>query len=148
MYLTKYGSKVYIIHRRDQLRAQKIIQKRAFANPKMEFIWDTVVEKINGSDTIESIDLKNVKTGEKTNMKVGAIFPFIGFVPNSDLFAFKMKKDPNGYLITDDKMQTSVEGIYAIGDVRKQLCRQITNAVGDGTTAAIAADKYIEAWND
>ena len=148
MYLTKFASKVYIIHRRDQLRAQKIIQKRAFNNPKIEIIWDSVVTKVNGGETVESIDIKNVKTGDLTNMKIGAIFPFIGFVPNSDLFDFDIEKDPSGYIITNQNMQTSVEGIYAIGDVRKQLCKQITNAVGDGTTAAVAADKYIEAWND
>jgi thioredoxin reductase (NADPH) len=148
IFLTKYASKLYIIHRRDQLRAQKVIQNRAFANSKIEFLWNTVIEKINGSDRVESIDLKNVKTGEKRNLNIGAIFPFIGFMPNSDIFEFDVKKDANGYLITNENMQTSVEGIYAIGDVRKQLCRQITNAVGDGTTAAVAADKYIESWND
>jgi thioredoxin reductase (NADPH) len=148
MYLTKFGSKVYIIHRRNQLRAKKIIQRRAFANPKIEFIWDSVIAKINGDDTIKSIDIKNVKSGKITNMKVGALFPFIGFIPNSNLFDFEIEKDPNGYIIVNEFMQTSVEGIYAIGDVRKQLCKQITNAVGDGTTAAIAVDKYIEAWND
>jgi len=148
IFLTKFGSKVYIIHRRDQLRAQKIIQKRAFNNPKIEVIWDSVVEKVNGGDVIESIDIKNVKSGKITNLKIGALFPFIGFVPNSNIFDFEVKKDENGYIITNEYMQTSVEGVYAIGDVRKQLCKQITNAVGDGTTAAVAADKYIEAWND
>lgn len=148
IFLTKFGSKVYIIHRRDELRAQKIIQKRAFENPKIEFIWDTVVTRVNGSDKIESIDLKNVKTSATGNLKVGALFPFIGFVPNSNLFDFEVDKDEAGYIITDTNMQTKVEGVYAIGDVRKQLCKQVTNAVGDGTTAAVAADKYIEAWND
>jgi len=148
IYLTKFGTKVYIIHRRDQLRAQKIIQKRAFDNPKIEFIWDTVVEKVNGGDTIESLNLKNVKTGKTSNLPIGALFPFIGFVPNSNLFDFEVKKDESGYIITNENVQTSVEGIYAIGDVRKQLCKQVTNAVGDGTTAAVAADKYIEAWDD
>ena len=148
MYLTQFGSKVYIIHRRDELRAQKVIQKRAFNNDKIEFIWDTVVTKVNGGDTIESIDLKNVKNGDVTTMEVGALFPFIGFTPNSDLFDFEIKKDEGGYIITDSHMQTNVEGLFAIGDVRKQLCKQITNAVGDGTTAAVAAFKYIEAWDD
>jgi len=148
IYLTKFGSKVYIIHRRDQLRAQKVIQKRAFDNPKIEFVWDSVIEKVNGGDVIESIDIKNVKSGDITNLKVGALFPFIGFTPNSSIFNFEVKKDESGYIITNENMQTSVEGVYAIGDVRKQLCKQITNAVGDGTTAAVAADKYIEAWND
>ncbi len=148
MYLTKFGTKVYIIHRRDQLRAQKVIQKRAMANPKMEFIWDTVIEKVNGGDTIESLILKNVKTGQTSNLPIGALFPFIGFVPNSNLFDFEVKKDESGYIITNENLQTNVEGVYAIGDVRKQLCKQVTNAVGDGTTAAVAADKYIETWDD
>ena len=148
IFLTKYGSKVYIIHRRDQLRAQKIIQKRAFDNAKVEFIWDSLVTKVNGKDKIESIDIKNVKTNQVQNLKVGALFPFIGFVPNSELFDFEIKKDPGGYIITNENMQTNIEGLYAIGDVRKQLCKQVTNAVGDGTTAAVAADKYLETWND
>lgn len=147
-FLTKFGSRVYIIHRRDKLRAQKIIQTRAMHNPKIEFVWDSVVEKINGTDRVESVDMKNVKTGQLTNLKIGAIFPFIGFVPNSNLFDKEIKKDPQGYIITNEYMETSLKGIYAIGDVRKQLCKQITNAVGDGTTAAVAADKYIESWND
>jgi len=148
MFLTKYGTRVYIIHRRDQLRAQKIIQKRAFANAKVEFIWDSAVTRVIGQDKIESIDIKNLKTNQVQNLKVGALFPFIGFVPNSDIFDFEVKKDAGGYIITNENMQTNVAGLYAIGDVRKQLCKQVTNAVGDGTTAAVAADKYLETWND
>ncbi len=147
-FLTKFGKKVYIIHRRDQFRAQKIIQDRAFKNEKIEFVWDTVVEKINGSDKVESVTIKNVKTGEIKDLAVGAVFPFVGFVPNSNIFRDEIKKDDAGYIITDEFMETSIKGIWAIGDVRKQLCKQITNAVGDGTTAAVAADKYIEAWDD
>jgi len=147
-FLTKFGSKVYIIHRRDKLRASKIIQERAFKNEKIEFVWDSVVEKINGSDKVESVTIKNVKTGEVKDLAVGAVFPFIGFVPNSDMFREEIEKDEIGYIITNQHMETSIEGIWAIGDVRKQLCKQITNAVGDGTTAAVAADKYIEAWED
>ena len=148
IFLTKYGSKVYIIHRRDQLRAQKIIQDRALTNSKIEFIWNSVAEKINGSEKVSSITIRNLKTAEVRDIPVGAVFPFIGFVPNSDLFAVDIRRDPQGYIITNENMETTLKGIYAIGDVRKQLCKQVTNAVGDGTTAAIAADKYIEAWND
>ncbi|RKX19770.1 MAG: thioredoxin-disulfide reductase, partial [Candidatus Zixiibacteriota bacterium] len=147
-FLTKFASNVYIIHRRDKLRAQKIIQARAMKNLKIKFFWDSVVEKINGTDRVESVDIKNVKTGQVTNLKIGAIFPFIGFIPNSNLFDQEIKKDPQGYIITNEYMETSLKGIYAIGDVRKQLCKQITNAIGDGTTAAVAVDKYIESWND
>lgn len=148
IYLTKFASKLYIIHRRDQLRAQKIIQDRAKANPKIEFIWDSVPVKISGTDKVNSITIKNVKTGEIRDLAVGAVFPFIGFIPNSDLFEEDIKRDSGGYIITNENMETSLKGIYAIGDVRKQLCKQVTNAVGDGTTAAVAADKYIEAWDD
>jgi len=144
MFLTKFGKKVILIHRRDQLRAQKIIQERAFKNPKMEFIWDSVVESIEGDDKVRSLTLKNVKTGENSKLEVGAIFIFIGFVPNSNIVRETLDKDAGGYILTNDHMQTSIKGIYACGDVRSQLVRQITNAVGDGTTAAVAAEKYIE----
>ncbi|MFH2050549.1 MAG: thioredoxin-disulfide reductase [bacterium] len=148
-YLTKFGSKVYIIHRRDELRAQKIIQKRAFDNEKIEFIWDTVIESINGDDKkVRNLSLKNVKTGAKSNLDVGAIFVFIGFHPNSNMTREALRKDNGGYIITDEKMETSIKGIFACGDVRAQLVRQITNAVGDGTTAAVAAEKYIEELED
>lgn len=148
MFLTKFGSKVYIIHRRDKLRASKIIQERAFKNKKIEFVWDSVVEKIGGKDRVESISVKNVKTGETKDLAIGAIFPFIGFIPNSNIFKEDINKDEIGYIITDQYTETNIKGIWAIGDVRQQLCKQITNAVGDGTTAAVAADKYIEAWDD
>jgi thioredoxin reductase (NADPH) len=147
-YLTKFGSKVYIIHRRDELRAAKIVQDRAFKNEKMEFVWNSVIEKINGHSKVDSITVKNIKTNERREIVVGAVFPFIGFVPNSDIFREAIRKDSLGYIITDENMETSIKGIWAIGDVRKQLVKQITNAVGDGTTAAMAAFKYIEAWDD
>jgi thioredoxin reductase (NADPH) len=148
IYLTKFGSKVYVIHRRDQLRAQKIIQDRARANSKIEFIWDSVPEKIVGDERVASISIKNLKTNAISSLPVGAVFPFIGFVPNSNFFDIEINRDSQGYIITNENMETSLKGIFAIGDVRKQLCKQVTNAVGDGTTAAVAADKYLEAWND
>jgi thioredoxin reductase (NADPH) len=144
MFLTKFGSKVILIHRRNKLRAQKIIQDRAFKNKKLEFIWDTVVESIKGNEKVRSLTLKNNKTGDKTNLAVGAIFVFVGFIPNSNICREPLLKDEGGYIITDSKMETSIPGIYACGDVRSQLVRQITNAVGDGTTAAVAAEKYME----
>jgi len=147
-FLTKYGSEVYIIHRRDELRAQKIIQERAFKNQKIEFAWDSVVEKIDGKQKVESLTLKNKKTGEVSQLEVGAVFIFVGFVPNSGLVREKLNLNPNGYILTNQRMETNIPGIYAIGDVRAQLCRQVTNAVGDGTTAAVAADKYIESLRE
>ncbi|HEQ99008.1 MAG TPA: thioredoxin-disulfide reductase [candidate division Zixibacteria bacterium] len=148
IFLTRFGSRVIIIHRRDELRAAKIIQKRAFANPKIEFVWDSVVEKINGDQKVTSVSVKNVKTGQKSLIECGAVFIFIGFKPNSDLVREEMEKDAGGYIITNERMETSVPGIYACGDVRHQLVKQITNAVGDATTAAVAAEKYIEAIHD
>jgi thioredoxin reductase (NADPH) len=148
-FLTKFGSKVYIIHRREAFRAQKIIQDRAFANPKIEVIWNTAAEEIVGDGKkTGGIKLKNLKTGEAKTLPVGAVFIFIGFVPNSNLFREPVKKDKLGYIITNDRMETDIPGVYAIGDVRAQLCKQVTNAVGDGTTAAVAAQKYIESLKD
>lgn len=148
-YLTKFASKVYIIHRRDELRAQKIIQKRAFENDKIEFIFDSVVEEIEGNGTrVSSLKLKNVKTGEKSDLEVGAVFPYIGFKPISNITKENLRVDQGGYIITDQNMETSIKGIFACGDVRAQLVRQITNAVGDGTTAAVAAEKYMEDLED
>lgn len=148
-FLTKFASKVVIIHRRDKLRAAKIIQDRAFANDKIEFIWDTVVESIEGNDTkVTHLNLKNNKTGEKTKLDVGAVFPFLGFIPNSNVTREKLRTDNGGYIITDFKMETSIKGIFACGDCRAQLVRQITNAVGDGTTAAVAAEKRLEELED
>lgn len=147
-FLTKYGSKVYIIHRRDKFRAQKIIQTRAFENPKIEVIWDTVVTAIQGQDKVEHILLRHTRTGRQSELAVGAVFVFIGFHPNNQILPAGVKLDENGYILTDTHMQTSIPGIFAVGDVRQQLARQVTNAVGDGTTAAIAADKYIESLHD
>ncbi|MBD3258775.1 thioredoxin-disulfide reductase [candidate division GN15 bacterium] len=148
-YLTKFGSKVYIIHRRDKLRAQKIIQQRAFDNEKIDFIWDTVVESINGDETrVTDLSLKNVKTGEKSKLEVGAIFVYIGFYPNTNFLPAEIEKDEQGYIETNTHMETTVPGIYAVGDCRVQLVRQVTNAVGDGTVAAVAAEKRLEDLED
>jgi len=148
-FLTKFAKKVYIIHRRDKLRAQKIIQQRAFANDKIEVIWDTTVESINGDDKrVRSLSLKNIKTGAKSNLDVGAVFPYIGFKPNSNITRENIRKDQGGYIITDQNMESSIKGIFVCGDVRAQLVRQVTNAVGDGTTAAVASEKYIEELED
>jgi thioredoxin reductase (NADPH) len=145
-YLTKFASKVTVIHRRDSLRAQKVIQERAFANDRIEFIWDSVVTEIGDikAGKVTGVRLRNVKTDEESFHGCGAVFVFIGFRPNSSVFPDGTKLDDQGYAITDFRMATNVPGVFAAGDVRQQLCRQITNAVGDGTTAAVAADKYIE----
>ena len=148
-YLTKYASKVIVIHRRDKLRASKIVQKRAFDNEKIEFLWDSVVESINGDDQrVTDLSVKNVKTGETSKLEAGAVFIYIGFHPNNQMLPPEVKTDAEGYIETDTHMQTSVPGIFAVGDCRVQLVRQVTNAVGDGTVAAVAAEKYIEELED
>jgi thioredoxin reductase (NADPH) len=144
MYLTNHAAKVYIIHRRDQLRAAHSIQQAVFKNSKIEVIWDSVIEKIHGNETVESLYLKNVKTGEKSDLKVTGLFIFIGYEPNTNIFEFPIEKNNDGYIIVDAAMQTSVPGVFAIGDVRVNIARQISIAAGDGATAALAAVKYIE----
>ncbi|HEY8477620.1 MAG TPA: thioredoxin-disulfide reductase [Chloroflexota bacterium] len=147
-FLTRYATKVYLIHRRDQLRAQRILQERFFANPKTEPIWNTVVEAIGGSKTVEWVDLRDVQTGQKRRLPVDGVFIYVGFQPNSQLFGDAVEYDAGGFVITNEQMETSVPGVYAAGDVRSQLVRQISNAVGDATVAAIAATKYIESLED
>lgn len=143
-YLTKFASKVYLIHRRDELRADKIVQERAFKNEKLEFIYDTVVNKINGDGVVKSATIENVKTHEVKDLAIDGIFPYIGFEPNADLFAGQVKQDKNGFIIVDEAMQTSVKGVYAIGDVRVTPLRQVITAAADGAIAAVYAGRYIE----
>jgi thioredoxin reductase (NADPH) len=145
-YLTRYAAKVYIVHRRDRLRASKILQQRAFANPKIEVIWNKRVLEITGSGKgAEAVRLEDTVTGEHSSLPVGGVFIFIGFQPNSGLVDGHAKHDASGYFVTDDRMMTTIPGLFAAGDVRSQLTRQITTAVGDATTAAIAVEKYLTA---
>jgi thioredoxin reductase (NADPH) len=143
-FLTRYASKVYLIHRRDEFRASPIVQKKVFDNPKIEVIWDTVVDRIEGTPmAVQHLALRNVKTGETSRLPVGGIFVFVGFKPNTGVVKGHFTHDAGGYCITDDHMMSSIEGLFAAGDVRAQLTRQVTTAVGDATTAAIAAAKYV-----
>jgi thioredoxin reductase (NADPH) len=146
-FLTRYASKVYLIHRRDEFRASKIIQKRVFENQKIEVIWDTMVEEIHADDVglVNRLTLRNTKTGDMSELAASGIFVFIGFKPNTGIIADHVDHDSAGYVITDWNMQTSIPGLFAAGDVRVQLTRQVTTAVGDATTAAIAAEKYLTA---
>ncbi len=143
VYLTKFASKVYLVHRREEFRASRIVQERARQNPKIEFVLNATVAEVGGSDLLEWADIKHVKTGQITRYPVNGLFVYIGFKPNSDIVKEPLKKDALGYILTNQNMQTSIPGLFAVGDVRQQLTRQITNAVGDGTTAAVAAEKYI-----
>jgi thioredoxin reductase (NADPH) len=143
-YLTRYASKVYLIHRRDSLRASKILQNRLFANPKIEVIWNKKVNEMTGDlQGLKSIALEDTVTGEKSTLAVTGAFVFVGFKPNSGLINGHFKHDASGYIITDDRMMTSIPGLFAAGDLRVQLTRQVTTAVGDATTAAIAVEKYL-----
>ena len=143
-YLTKFADKVYIIHRRDKLRADKIIQERAFNNPKIEFVWDTVPVEIKGSNNVETFVVKNVKTEQIFEIKTDGVFPYIGFTPNINLFEGQLAQTPQGFIETDVNMQTSVEGVYAAGDVRNTPLRQVITAAADGAIAACSAVKYLE----
>jgi thioredoxin reductase (NADPH) len=144
-YLTRYGQKVYVIHRRDEFRASRILQERLFSNPKIEVIWNKRVLEFRGTASgLQSIELEDTVTGEKSSLAATGAFVFIGFRPNTGLIKQHVAHDPSGYLITDDRMMTSMPGLFAAGDVRAQLTRQITTAVGDATTAAIAVEKFIK----
>jgi thioredoxin reductase (NADPH) len=143
-YLTRYAEKVYVIHRRDQFRASKILQERLFANPKIEVIWNKRVVELKGTPKgLHSLELEDTITGEASSLAVTGCFIFIGFRPNTGLVKQHFAHDASGYIITDDRMMTSIPGLFAAGDLRVQLTRQITTAVGDATTAAIAVEKFL-----
>jgi thioredoxin reductase (NADPH) len=143
-YLTRYAERVYLIHRRDELRASKILQERLFANPRIEVIWNKQVEELRGEPGgLKELALVDTVTGARSTLPVTGCFIFIGFRPNSDLIKEHFAHDASGYVITDDRMMTSIPGLFAAGDLRVQLTRQVTTAVGDATTAAIAVEKYL-----
>ncbi|MFI5231555.1 MAG: NAD(P)/FAD-dependent oxidoreductase [Gemmatimonadales bacterium] len=145
-FLTRYADKVWLVHRRGEFRASKIVQQRLFANPKIEVIWDTVVDRIGGADGLMThAALRHVKTGATRDLPATGVFIFVGFTPNTGVIDGHVEHDAAGYLLTDANMQTSIPGLFAAGDVRVQLTRQVTTAVGDATTAAIAVEKYLTA---
>lgn len=144
MYLTKFADKVYVIHRRNELRADKIVQERAFKNEKIEFIWDSVVKEIKGENLVNTAVLENVKTKEISNLPVNGVFPYIGITPNVEQFSGQLEQDASGFIITDETMATSVDGVFAVGDVRKTPLRQVITAASDGAIGAVYAVKYIE----
>ena len=144
IYLTKFAKKVYVIHRRDKLRADKIIQERAFKNQKIEFIWNSIVLEIQGENTVKSILLKDTQTDKISKLDVDGIFPYIGISPNTELFSGQLNQDKYGFIITDTTMATSVDGVYAIGDVRNTPLRQVVTAASDGAIGATYALRYIE----
>lgn len=149
MYLAKFARKVTVIHRRDQLRAAKFIQEKAFKNDKIHFMWDTVVEKIDGDGILSEMVVKNVKTGELTTITADeedgmfGLFGFIGLLPKSELFEGQIDMD-HGYILTDENMRTNMNGVFAAGDIRRKELRQVVTAAADGAIAATMAGKYIE----
>lgn len=144
IYLTQHAAKVIIVHRRNELRAQKILQDRAFNNEKIEFVWDSVVEEIKGNQTVEQIVIKNVKSNEISTIDASGIFIYVGMLPNSSFVKSLHITNGEGWIITDDNMSTNIPGIFAIGDVRNKTLRQVVTAVGDGGIAGQAAYQYIE----
>jgi len=149
MYIAKFARKVTIVHRRDELRAAKSIQEKAFANPKLDFMWDTVVEEVNGDGVLESMKVKNVKTGEVREIRADendgtfGLFGFIGYLPKTQIFKDIITME-NDYILTDEDMKTNIPGVFAAGDVRVKSLRQVVTACADGAIAAIQVEKYIE----
>ena len=144
LFLTKFVKELNIIHRRDALRGTKIYQERAFANPKIKFFWNSVVQEIKGDTVVRSIIVKNVKSGEVKEFETDGVFLFVGISPRTQFLKGLVEMDEGGYILTNDQCESSVKGIFAAGDCRKKLLRQVTTAVGDGATAAFAVEKYLE----
>ena len=147
IFLTRFAKSVTIVHRRDELRAQKVLQDRAFANEKISFIWDSVVKEIKGENRVESVVIENVKTNQVTEQAFGGVFIYVGLDPVSDFTKDLQIQDEFGWIVTDDHMKTSVAGVFAVGDVRQKDLRQVTTAVGDGAIAGQEAYKYITEHN-
>ncbi len=144
IFLTKFAKKVYVVHRRDELRATKILQERAFANDKIEFLWDSVVTGMDGFFGVEKVHVKNLKTGNESEIEANGCFIWIGILPNTEFIKGDVKTDESGFIVVDTTMQTNVPGVFAIGDVRDTPLRQIATAVGDGAIAAVSAEHYVE----
>lgn len=144
IYLTRFGRQVNVIHRRNELRATKVIQERAFDNPKIKFIWDTVVTHIHGEDLVDHVTLKNLKTDAVSEMATDAVFIFTGTLPSSEFLNGVVSMDKDGFIIVNREMETNVPGIYAAGDVISKRLRQISSSVGEGATSAFNAGKYLE----
>jgi thioredoxin reductase (NADPH) len=144
LYLTKFVKELTIVHRRDALRGTKIYQERVFANPKIKLLWNSVIQEIKGDSVVRSVIVKNVKTGEVNEHPIEGAFLFVGLLPRTQFLKGLVNVDEAGYIITDENCETSVKGIFAAGDCRKKLLRQVATAVGDGATAAFAVEKYLE----
>jgi thioredoxin reductase (NADPH) len=145
LFLTRFANSVNVIHRRDELRAGATLQRRAFANDKMSFTWNTVVEEIKGNGVVQGVRLRNVETGETADQPVDGVFIFIGHYPNSQFLVGQLEMDEQGYVITDELMRTSVPGVFAAGEIQDPIWRQIATSVGQGTAAAMQAERWLSA---
>jgi thioredoxin reductase (NADPH) len=143
LFLTRFASKVIIIHRRNQLRASKMAQERALSNKKIDPMWDTVVEEIKGDSKVSQLVVRNVKSGATAQIVADGVFVYVGQNPNTGFLKGQLPLDKEGYIITDDRMETQIKGVYAAGDIRKNSSRQVITAAGDGATAAISAEKFL-----
>ena len=143
IFLTRFADSVQVIHRRDELRAGATLQKRAFANEKISFTWDTVVEEIQGNGVVQSVKTQNLKTGEEEERPIDGVFIFIGHYPNSKFLEGQLEMDEHGYIITDELMRTSVDGIFAAGEIQDPIYRQVSTSVGQGAAAAMQAEKWL-----
>ncbi len=144
LFLTKFAKTVRIIHRRNRLRAAKVIQERAFGNEKISFVWDSVVEEILGEQQVEGVRVKNVKTGDLSEIKCAGVFVYVGNVPNSQFLKGKVEMDGKGFILTNNGMETSQKGVFACGDVRKKALRQVITACGEGAAASFSAQQFVE----
>jgi thioredoxin reductase (NADPH) len=144
LFLTRFASKVTLIHRRDAFRAGAVLQKRVFDNPKMHIVWDTVVDEIVGEDGVQAVRLRNVKTGQQSELPTDGVFIFIGHTPNTQLFEGQLEMEPGGYLVTDRLMHTSVAGVYAAGEAADPHFRQVITSAGMGAAAAMQANHYLD----
>ena len=143
IYLTRFAKEVIVVHRRDELRASPLLQQRAFANPKMRFVWNSVVEEVLGEETVAGVRVRNVHSGEESGIAVDGVFVYIGFVPNSAMFKGQLELTAEGYIVTDKRQRTSVPGVYAAGDVQDPNFRQTVIAAGAGAAAAIEAERFL-----
>lgn len=143
LYLAKFCNKVTLVHRRDALRAAQILQDRAQKNEKIDFIWDSVLEKIEGENKVDKVKIKNVKTGEVRDINVDGVFVFVGYDPNTSYLPDELELDERGYIITDNQLRTNIPGVFAVGDVRQKSLRQVATAVGDGAEVSVALEEYL-----
>ena len=144
MFLTKFAEKVYLVHRRDELRAAPIAQERAFANPKFEFVWDSIPKQIEGAEMVEALEVENVKTGDGRSLPVNGVFMYIGQIPNTAWLKDTVQLDEHGYIVTDGLLRTELPGVFACGDARANPLKQIVMAVGEGALAAVQVGRYLD----